>query len=215
MKIKKFHIHENDKSEGMALIGVIIVPALMLLALPLVVQVSLIPAQTQAKNRDNQVSQFDSQIHVLKLQDAYRSATSLPSESQLEANFLNLESSGSDACIMTDFNSTTTNLSAVITCEKGAQSNSANLLISLNSEGTGDSGDSGDSGETNNSNSLPFDGEEWERKHKATSKKPCDTDLEFDEDGKYSPDHIQTYFDANPVWTGKKFASNRCYQFDS
>ncbi len=236
MKIKNTQI---DSKTGGSVLYVVIIPALMAMLLPGLVFVSMIPARTQAKSRDRQVTSYDSQVQAYMLEDNYINALSLPDQDELE-NIVSQFALTSDECVVSGVVVSDDQVSGQIVCQKNDQSNSSDFLIALLEDGdsSDDDDDDDDSGsddddsdsddddsdsddddsdsddDDNDDSGFPYNGEDWKKNGKKASKDPCDTSTTFSSSGRYSPDHVEQYFDSDPDFSNGG-SSKWCYKLDS
>ena len=204
MKIKS--IHNRRSSEGSALY-ILIMPIIMVLLMPSLAYVAMIPAKKLTESRSNQVTSYESKVQAYMLEGNYINAVSLPSQDDIEDLISGFSLTDSDQCFVSDFDDSDDQLSGKIVCQKNDQSNSSDFLITLLSDGD-------DLPDDDDDPSFPYDGEYWKKNGMKSSQDPCDTGTNFSSNGRYSRDHIEQYFDADPEFSNGGI-SKWCYKLDS
>jgi len=204
MRIK--NTKKNGNSEGYIIL-VLSIPVIMALLLPALTYVAMIPSKKLANSRDNQVTSYDSRVQAYMLEGNYINAANLPNQDDVEGIISGFAPTGSDECLVSNFDDSDDRLSGQIVCNKNGQSNSSDFLITILGDGDGGEDDDDDS-------SFPYDGEYWKKNGMKASTDPCDTGTNFSSNGRYSPDHIEQYFDADPDFSNGG-VSKWCYKLDS
>jgi len=169
---------------------------------------SSMPAKTQQKNKNFQKAEFQSSTFAIVAVNDYADNQSFPSSDQeFRSSLESLLATrpAASGCTIEDVSvSPSTYAAAVVTCQEGSHSEAkaiskANIIV----EPSG-----------NSSSDLYYTGSTWKRVGNANA--ACDNDDIGSE--RFSPEHIETYFDANPTYKNGSSEGpaeeGRCYKMD-